>query len=199
LLQRRPDLKQAQASLEATQARIKETGESIWPSLALTANLGSESKALSDLLSGRALVWGLGAALTQTVFNGGRTEAALQAVSARQQQAVAQYESAVRTAFREVLDALVAHRQSREVSAAEVRRVESLRLAAQLAQRRFEAGASSRLEVLDAERNLFQAEQARIESQRTRLAAAASLSRALGGGWREGAESGANVAQHGGK
>ncbi len=185
LLLRRPDLKQAEAALSAAQARIKETAESIWPSLALTASFGSESKSLADLFSGRAMVWSLGAALTQTLFNGGRTEAALQAVSARQQQAVAQYEGAVRNSFREVLDALTAHRQTREVLAAETRRIDALRQAAHLAQRRFEAGAAGRLEALDAERNLFQAQQARIEAQRARLAAAACLSRALGGGWVE--------------
>jgi multidrug efflux system outer membrane protein len=198
LLQRRPDIQQAQAVLEAAQARIKETGEAIWPSLSLTANLGSESKSLSDLFSGRAMVWGLGAALTQTLFNGGRTEAALQAVSARQEQAAAQYESAVRNAFREALDALAAHRQSREALEAEARRIDALRQAARLAHLRFEAGSASRLEALDAERNLFQAEQARIEAQRARLAAAAGLSRALGGGWLMQAATGQS-GQHGPK
>lgn len=183
LLQRRPDLKQAEAALIAAQARIKETGEAIWPSLSLTGSLGGESKSLSDLFSGRAMVWSLGAALTQTLFNGGRTEAALQAVSARQEQAVAQYESAVRQAFREVLDALAAHRQAREALAAETRRSAALAEAARLANRRFEAGSVGRMEALDAERNQFQAEAARIDAQRARLAAAASLSRALGGGW----------------
>ncbi|MBI5329012.1 MAG: efflux transporter outer membrane subunit [Betaproteobacteria bacterium] len=183
LLQRRPDLKQAEAALVAAQARIKETGEAIWPSLSLTGSLGSESKSLSDLFSGRAMVWSLGAALTQTLFNGGRTEAALQAVSARQEQAAAQYESAVRQAFREVLDALAAHRQARETLAAETRRSAALAEAARLANRRFEAGSVGRMEALDAERSQFQAEAARIDAQRARLAAAASLSRALGGGW----------------
>jgi len=185
LLQRRPDLRQAEASLASTQASIREARAALFPSLTLTGNLGSASASLSDLFSGPSMAWGLGANLAQSLFNGGRTEAAIQARSARQDQALAAYESTARQAFREVLDALVAHRQTREIWAAEGKRVEALARATQLAESRFNAGAASQLDVLDAQRNLYQAQQNAIDASRARLSAAASLVKALGGGWQD--------------
>lgn len=183
LLKRRPDLLQAEQKLLGTQARIREAGAAIYPDLTLTANLGTESKALSNLFSGPAAIWGLAAGLSQTVFNAGRTEAAVKAADARQDQAFITYEQTLQTAFKEVLDALVVHRQARETGAAEAHRVEALKRAAELADLRYQNGVVNYLEVLDARRNLFQAEQGGIEARRAQLAASASLFRALGGGW----------------
>ncbi len=185
LLKRRPDLRQAEQQLLASQARIRETGAAIYPDLSLTANLGSESQALSDLFSGPASIWGLAAGLTQTLFNAGRTEAALQAAGARQDQALLAYEQAVRVAFKETLDALVAHRQASEIGAAETARVKALQRASELAELRFQHGLSNYLEALDARRNLFQAEQGGIEARRAQLAATADLIKAMGGGWQD--------------
>jgi len=184
LLSRRPDIRQAEAGLRAADARIDEARAAIFPSLALTANLGSESKDLSDLFSGPATVWGLAASLAQTLYNAGRTEAALQATLARREQALIGYEQAVRLAFGETLDALVAVRQSREQGEAETRRVAAQRRAAELAELRYRNGESSHIEVLDAQRNLYQAEQNRLDAELARLAAAANLFKALGGGFR---------------
>ena len=183
LLQRRPDLRQAEQNLLASQARIREAGAAIYPNLSLTANLGTESKALADLFSGPAGIWGLAAGLSQTLFNAGRTEAAVQAAGARQDQALIAYEQAVQVAFKEVLDALVAHRQAREIGLAEADRTTALKRAAELADLRFQNGVSNYLEALDARRNLFQAEQGGIEARRAQLAATADLFKALGGGW----------------
>ncbi len=183
LLARRPDIRQAEQRLVGAEARVLETRAAIYPSLSLTANLGSESKALSNLFSGPATLWGIGASLVQTVYNAGRTEAALKGEAARQEQALLAYEQALRVAFKEVLDALVANRQARESEAAESRRAEALSRAAELAGLRYQNGVSSYLEVLDAQRNLYQAEQNRIEARRVQLAATAGLFRALGGGW----------------
>ncbi len=185
LLTRRPDLRQAEQNLLASQARIRNTAAAIYPNLALTANLGSESKALADLFSGPAGIWGLAAGLTQTVFNAGRTEAAVQAAGARQDQALIAYEQTVQTAFKEVLDALVAHRQASESGRAEANRIKALERATELADLRFQRGLSSYLEVLDARRNLFQAEQNGIEARREQLATSAELFKALGGGWEQ--------------
>lgn len=183
LLQRRPDLRQAEQKLIAAQSRIREAGAALYPSLSLTANLGSESKALSDLFSGSAGIWGLAAGLSQTVFNAGRTEAALLAAGARQDQALIAYEQAVQVAFKEVLDALVTHRQARESGIAEAERVKALKRASELADLRFRNGISNYLEALDAQRNLLQAEQGGIEARRAQLAATADLYKTLGGGW----------------
>lgn len=188
LLARRPDIRQAEANLTAARARIDEAKAAIYPNISLTASLGSESRALADLFSGPATVWGLAAGLAQTVFNAGRTEAALQATAARQEQALITYEETVKGAFREALDALVSQRQSGELAAAEERRSAALRRALELADLRYRHGESAYLEVLDAQRNLFVAEQNRIQARVAQLAAIADLSRALGGGWDNGQE-----------
>lgn len=186
LLLRRPDLRQAEAALHAAQARIRETRAALFPDLSLTAYLGSESKSLSDLFSGGASVWGLTASVVQSVFNAGRTEAAVQGTAARQEQLLASYEKSVRNAFREVLDALVTHRQARTVGEAETRRATAYGKAAELARLRHENGLTGYLEVLDARRNLFQAQINGIEARRAQLSAVADLALALGGGWRAG-------------
>jgi len=183
LLKRRPDLLQAEQKLLGAQARIREAGAAIYPNLTLTANLGTEGKALADLFSGPAGIWGLAAGLSQTLFNAGRTEAAIKAADARQDQALIAYEQTLQVAFKEVLNALVTHRQARETGEAEARRVDALKRAAELADLRYQNGVSNYLEVLDARRNLFQAEQGGIEALRAQLAASADLFKALGGGW----------------
>jgi multidrug efflux system outer membrane protein len=185
LLTRRPDIRQAEQRLAGAEARVLATKAAIYPTLSLTANLGSESKSLSDLFSGPASIWGIGASLVQTLYNAGRTEAALKGDAARQEQALLGYEQTLRVAFREVLDALIDARQAREAETAETRRVEALSRAAELAGLRYQNGVSNYLEVLDAQRNRYQAEQNRIEARRARLAASATLFKALGGGWSE--------------
>jgi multidrug efflux system outer membrane protein len=185
LLARRPDIRQAEAALTAADARIAEAKAAIYPSLSLTANLGSESKQLSDLFSGQATVWGLAANLAQTLYNAGRTEAKLKATAARREQALIAYEQTLQQAFKETLDALVASRQTREQAEAESRRVAAQRRATQLAELRYKAGEASHLDVLDAQRNLYAAEQSRLSAEQARLTASADLFRALGGGFGE--------------
>ncbi len=183
LLKRRPDLRQAEQKLLGSQARIRETSAAIYPNLSLTAHLGTESKALADLFSGPAGIWGMALGLSQTLFNAGRTEAALKAADARQTQALLAYEQSLQVAFKEVLDALVTHRQARETALAEAHRVGALKRAAELADLRYRNGVSNYLETLDARRNLFQAEQGGIDARRAQLAATADLFKALGGSW----------------
>ena len=185
LLARRPDVRRAEQALVAAEARVQETRALLYPTVLLTANLGSESKALSSLFSGPATIWGIGASLVQTVYNAGRTEAALQGDAARQEQVLLAYEQTLRVAFKEVLDALVAARQAREAEQAESRRTQALARALELASLRYENGVSSYLEVLLARRAQYQSEQNRIEARRVQLAATAQLFRALGGGWSE--------------
>jgi multidrug efflux system outer membrane protein len=183
LLARRPDLRQAEQNLLAAQARISEAKAALFPDLSLTANFGSESRRLADLFSGPATIWGLTAGLVQTVFNAGRTESGIQAADARQTQALVGYEQATQQAFREVLDALVAHRQARELGAADQRRTEALARAVELSDLRYRNGVDNYLQVLDAQRNLYQAQQNAIDARRAQLAASADLIKALGGGW----------------
>jgi len=183
LLQRRPDIYQAEQRLIASNARIGVARAAYYPSVSLTALFGFECETLSNLVSGPARVWQFSAGAAQTVFDAGRTGAQVDAASARREQDVATYQSTVQNAFREVKDALVASRKSAERLTAEQTRVVALREALKLAKLRYLNGESSLLDALDAERGLLTAELDQVAAQRDRLAATSDLFKALGGGW----------------
>jgi multidrug efflux system outer membrane protein len=147
---------------------------------------GGESATLADLFTSPARIWQSSASAAQTVFDAGRTGSRVEAARARQQQARAQYQSAIQNAFRDTLDALVAQRKARETLEAEQARVTALSSALRLARMRYDNGVASLLDLLDAERGLLDAELNRIEAQRAQLAATADLFKALGGGWTDG-------------
>jgi multidrug efflux system outer membrane protein len=181
LLLRRPDLVEAERRLAAANARVAVARAELFPSIALTGFLGSESASLSNLFSGGAGVWQIAAALTQPVFAGGRLEARTEAAQARERAALEQYLQAVRTAFGEVRTALSAQARAREIYEAETARAEALAETLRLARLRYQSGIASQLEVLDAERGLLDARRARIDALRAHRAAVADLFRALGG------------------
>lgn len=183
LLLRRPDIAQAEQRLVALNARIAAARAAMFPRISLTGYLGSESRALSDLFSGPALIWQLAAGITQPIFQAGRLAGEVDAAKAREQQALAQYQKAVQEAFREVQQALSAQTRAREVFEAEAARAAALRDTLRLARIRYDNGLSSQLEVIDAERNLLAADLNRADALRARRVAAADLVRALGGGW----------------
>ncbi len=185
LLQRRPDLREAEQRLIAANARIGAIRAAYFPSITLTTFLGTESAALGNLFSGPSLIWQLAAALTQPIWGAGRTDAQLSAATARQQEALANYEKAVQSAFADVRVALAAHQAARETFEAQSRRSASLAQAHKLARLRYDNGVSSLLEVLDAERNLLAAELSRFEALAQQRGAVADLVKALGGGWGE--------------
>ena len=183
LLLRRPDIMEAEQRLAAANARIGVARASLFPRISLTGFLGSESGSLGDLFSAPARIWQLAFGLAQPIFQGGRLTAEVDAVRAREQQALAQYQKTLQTAFGEVREALSAQTRTREAYAAETERTAALVETLRLARIRFENGLSSQLEVLDAERNLLQAELERIDALRAQRAAVADLVRTLGGGW----------------
>jgi multidrug efflux system outer membrane protein len=183
LLLRRPDIVQAEQRLIATNARIAAARAALFPRIALTGYLGSESRALSDLFSGPSLIWQLAFGLAQPIFQAGRLQGEVEAVKAREQQALAQYQKAVQEAFRDVQQALSAQTRAREVFDAESARAEALRDTLRLARIRYDNGLTSQLEVVDAERNLLAADLNRADALRARRVAVADLVRALGGGW----------------
>jgi multidrug efflux system outer membrane protein len=183
LLERRPDLREAEQRLVAANARIGVAKAAYYPSISLTGLLGVESTTLADLFTSAARLWQFSASAAQTVFDMGRTRSQADAASARQRQALAQYQSAIQNAFKDTLDALVAQRKARETLEAEQARVAALQKALELAQLRYDNGVSSLLDVLDTERGLLAAQLNRIEAQRVQLAATADLFKALGGGW----------------
>ena len=183
LLLRRPDLHEAEQRLIAANARIAAARAGYFPSISLTGYLGSESAALGDLFTGPARIWQFGANLLQPIFNADRVGYQVEAASARERQALAQYEQAIRNAFRDVQDALAAQTAAREILVATQRRSEVLTKTLSTAQLRYKNGISSQLDVLDTERNLLQAELSRIDAQRAQRAAIADMFKALGGGW----------------
>ena len=183
LLLRRPDVASAEQVLIANNARISEARAALFPRIGLSGYLGSESTALSDLFTGPAGIWSLGFALAQPIFQGGRLFAEVDAVKARERQAVAQYQKTLQEAFREVRQALNTQVKAREAFEAESTRTVALGEALRLARIRYKNGLLSQLEVLDSERNLLQAELNRSDALRVQRAAVADLVRALGGGW----------------
>ena len=183
LLLRRPDIVEAEQLLIAADARIGVARAQLFPRIALTGYFGSESGQLSNLFSGPATIWQLAFGLAQPIFQAGRLRAEIDVVKARQQQALGQYQKTVQVAFGEVREALVAQSRTREAFEAENERVIALRETLRLARIRFDNGLTSQLEVLDAERNLLQAELNRVDALRAQRAAVADVVRALGGGW----------------
>jgi multidrug efflux system outer membrane protein len=181
LLLRRPDLVEAERRLAAANARIAVARAEMFPSISLTGYLGSESASLSNLFSGPAGIWQIAAAVTQPIFAGGRIEARTAAAEARERALLAQYQQAVRVAFSEVRNALVAQTRAREIYEAETARAEALSETLRLARLRYSSGIASQLEVMDAERGLLAARAARIDALRAHREAVADLFRALGG------------------
>jgi multidrug efflux system outer membrane protein len=183
LLLRRPDVVEAEQRLIAANARIGEARAQLFPRIGITGYLGSESSSLSDLFTGPASIWQLAFGLAQPIFQGGRLLGEVEAVEARQRQAVAGYQKTLQEAFREVRTALSTQSRAREAYEAEGMRVAALTEALRLARIRYQNGLLSQLEVIDAERSLLQAELNRIDALRAQRAAVADVVRALGGGW----------------
>lgn len=183
LLLRRPDIAAAEAQLMAANARIGVARSAYFPSISLTAALGSQSLELADLFSGPARTWSFAGNLLAPIFNNGQIAAGVDAANARQKQALAAYEKAVQQAFADTLDALSAVSATRDTEAAQQQQLTAMREALRLARLRYDAGYTGYLDVLDAERNVFQLELAQSEARVARLNAVVGLYAALGGGW----------------
>jgi multidrug efflux system outer membrane protein len=183
LLQRRPDVIQAEANLEAATARIGVAEALRYPSISLTGRYGAESTDLSDLNSSDAETWNIGANLLGPIFNSGQLKAQAEAARERAKQSVLFYEATLQDSFREVEDALVAVRTYHDEHAAQARRAQAATSAARLSRARYDGGVVDYLEVLDSERTLFNAELAESESLQLYYSAIVRLYGALGGGW----------------
>ena len=185
LLLRRPDIQEAEQKLIAANARIGNIRSAVFPTIALTGYLGSESVQLSDLFSGPAGIFQFAANLTQPIFQAGRTEHALQVTEARYRQVLTSYKKAVANAFYDIRSALSAQHGARLAWQAQTHRVDALQQAYQQALLRLQGGVANRLETLDTERQLLQAQLAQIDAARAQRDALANLFTALGGGWPE--------------
>jgi outer membrane protein, multidrug efflux system len=183
LLERRPDLRQAEAALVAANAQIGVARAAQLPTISLTASLGLQSDNLAHLLTPGANIWSIGVGLLGPVIDWGRYAARTQEAEARARQSQIVYEQALRTAFREVSDALsnvaLAAQTEQDLTARVEYADNSLRLATQ----RYEAGYSAYLEVLDAQRTLNDAKLALVRNRQSLLTFTVDLMNALGGGW----------------
>jgi len=184
LLERRPDVRQAEMSLASATARIGVAKAAYFPSISLTGIFGWESVELSNLLTEPAKTWTISGSILQTLFNARRIGYNVDATEAQQRMHLASYQGAVLNAFREVQDALIVNRKIRERVQTLDRQLTALRRSLTLAQQRYDSGYSSFLEVLDAERSLFQAEIDFAAAQRDQLSAVVNICRAMGGGWK---------------
>ncbi len=183
LIDRRPDVRQAEQQLHAAMARIGVAQGALLPTITLTGEYGTQSQDFSNLFKGSTEIYQLFGGVSIPIFTGGRVGKQVDVARARAAQARYSYEQTVLLALEEVNDALVGVRATRDVTAAQERQADALRSAFRLADRRYQNGISSYLEVLDAQRNLFTAELALAQARRLQLAAAVELYKALGGGW----------------
>jgi multidrug efflux system outer membrane protein len=183
LIDRRPDVRQAEQQLHAAMARIGAAQGALLPRITLTGEYGTQSQDFSNLFKSSTEIYQLFGGVSIPIFTGGQVGKQVDVARARAAQARYSYEQTVLLALEEVNDALVGVRATRDVTAAQERQADALRSAFRLADRRYQNGISSYLEVLDAQRNLFTAELALAQAQRLQLAAAVELYKALGGGW----------------
>jgi len=183
LLERRPDIRQAEQNLIAANAQIGVARSAYFPQISLTGNAGYESAALTSLFTGPAGVWNLAGTLTQPIFEGGRLKSGVRLAEAQHEQLLLTYQQTIQGAFRDVANALVAYRKNREFRIQQQHLVESAQDAARLSQIRFKAGTTDYLEVLTNETNSFSAELALAQAQGNELNALVQLYQALGGGW----------------
>jgi multidrug efflux system outer membrane protein len=183
LLERRPDIKQAEEQLIASNADIGVARSAYFPQISLTGSGGFQSAALSTLFTGPAGLWSVGAALAQPVFTAGRTQSKVALATAQREEALLVYRQTIQQSLREVSDALVAYRKGREFREQQGLLERSAADARRLADIRYQGGATSYLEVLDSDTRLFSAELGLAQAELNELQALVQIYRSLGGGW----------------
>lgn len=182
LLIRRPDILQAEQNLIAANADIGAARAAFFPRLSLTASLGYASPAMSGLFDADHRVWRFSPQITQPLFQGGRLRAELRVAELRKSSAVAEYERTIQSAFREVADGLAGRATYDRQIEAQARAVASAERRVELSNLRYRAGLEGRLELLDAQRQLYAARQTLLDLRRDEFGNAVALYKALGGG-----------------
>ncbi|MGV8842781.1 MAG: AdeC/AdeK/OprM family multidrug efflux complex outer membrane factor [Pseudomonas sp.] len=185
LLQRRPDILEAERLLEAANANIGAARAAFFPSISLTANAGTASSQLSGLFDGGSGTWLLQPQINLPIFNAGSLRASLDYSKIQKDLRVARYEKSIQTAFQEVADGLAARGTYTRQLSAQRDLVAANQDYYRLAERRYRIGIDSHLTFLDAQRSLFSAQQALISDRLAQLASEVNLYKALGGGWLE--------------
>ncbi|WP_324733206.1 AdeC/AdeK/OprM family multidrug efflux complex outer membrane factor [Pseudomonas paeninsulae] len=185
LLQRRPDILEAEHLLKAANANIGAARAAFFPRISLTANAGSLSPDLSGLFSGGSGTWLFQPQISLPIFNAGSLRASLDYSKVQKDISVARYEKTIQTAFQEVADGLAARQTYHQQLQAQRDLVVANQDYYRLAERRYRVGIDSNLTFLDAQRSLFSAQQELIINRLAQLASEVNLYKALGGGWRE--------------
>jgi multidrug efflux system outer membrane protein len=183
LIARRPDVLRAQRGYEAANARIGVARTSRLPNVFIGAQYGTQRPSMDGLFGPAGEVYGLSLGVSLPLFDGGRISAQTSAARAAAETAGREYEQTVLTALREASDAAAGVRLLQDQLVAQQTRERALAAAFAIAQRRYESGISSYLEVLDVQRGLFDAQLGRLQVERDYLAATVALYRALGGSW----------------
>ncbi len=183
LLERRPDIRAAEAELIAANAQIGVARSAYFPQISLTANSGFLSSALTNLFTGPAGFWNFGGSLTQPIFAGGRIRSGVKLSEARKEEMVLTYQRTIQQAFRGVSDSLVEYQKNREFRERQQELVLAAQDAARLSEMRYKGGATNYLEVLTNETNSFNAELGLAQAQLNELLGLVDIYRNLGGGW----------------
>lgn len=183
LLTRRPDIVEAEDALKAANARVSEARALLFPQFTLTGLYGSESDSLSTFLRSRSEMWQYGVNAVQTIFDAGRTFYLIDEAKAIREETLAQYRQTILVAFKEVNDALVLYRKDRQLVVEHQKQVKILTEYLRLATLRYNEGEVDYLNVLDAERTLFDAQLSLAQAQADSFTAIVKLYGALGGGW----------------
>ena len=186
LLENRPDIRQAEQNLIAQNAKIGVAKAAMYPSISLTGSFGAESVDLGDILKAGARIWSFGLGLDLPIFDSNRRKSRVEQADARQKQALAQYQTAIQDAFREVNDALISRRLNAEREEALMRSQASAKKALSVAENRYKSGYSAYLEVLDAQRVHNDASLAVVQAKQATFLATVELFKALGGDWKAG-------------
>ena len=188
LLERRPDILQAEQNMVAANANIGVAKSLYFPSISVTGLFGSLSTAASDFLTGPAGTWSVAADLAGPIFTFGAISGQVQTAEAARLEADLFYRRAILTAFRETNDALTGSQKRREEAEAQAKRVIALREYARLSRMRFDNGVASYIEVLYAENELFAAELVAVNAQAERYAQLIAVYQSVGGGWVDAAD-----------
>lgn len=185
LLNRRPDIRQAEQQLIAANANIGAARAAFFPRITLSTSVGIASTELSDLFKGGTLAWSFAPQLVLPIFDAGRNQANLDVAQVNRDIALVQYEKAVQSAFREVADALAGRATLGDQLRAQQAQAKAEETRTKLADLRYRNGASSYLDVLDAQRSLFTAQQAVVQAQAAERQNRVTLYKVLGGGWKD--------------
>ena len=185
LLERRPDIRQSEETLAAANAQIGVARAAYFPDISLTGTAGFQSASLTGLFSGAAGLWNFTGTVTQPIFNAGQIRSNVRLAQAQQQEAVLTYQQTIQGAFRDVSDALIAYQQDQQFRAQQELLANAAQDAAQLSNKRYEAGTTNYLEVLTNQTNYLSSELGLAQARLNELLSLVQIYKSLGGGWQQ--------------